>query len=184
MAAARARRFPLPTEEQSATLVPEITLTKKRGHQNGVWKVRGVLRKSTGENVAERRKGSETLQDGSAVDINEKPLPPFSTARDTGSFFKRDISGRKLRREYDNRGIPEHAEPRDRLPRRPSVWFYSVQRRPDREGSRTLYRSSGKTLRHNLEMGDCTEGEGIWEIRKYQSNTIDVQITLLLATCS
>ena len=33
MAAARPRCFTIPTEEQSATMVPEVTLAKKRGHQ-------------------------------------------------------------------------------------------------------------------------------------------------------
>lgn len=80
-----------------------------------MWKVCGVLRKSFGENIAEWRKGSETIENGGAVDFIEKSLSSFIATRDTGSLFEWHLSGGKLRWKYDNRGISFDAKSGDWL---------------------------------------------------------------------
>lgn len=97
--------------------------------------VRSLLRESVGEDTAERREGSEALENGGPLDIDEEPLPPLPAARDTGSFFKRNVPGRELRRQHNDRGVSEYVEPGDWLPGCSPVWVHVVQRRPHREGA-------------------------------------------------
>lgn len=112
--------------------------------QNGMRQVRGLLRESPGENVAERQPRGETVEDGGAVDTDEEPVPPFAAACHTGALSQRHLPGGELRRQHHDRGVLEHLESGDRLQGRSSLRLHAIQRRPDREGSRTLYRPAGE----------------------------------------
>lgn len=90
--------------------------------------VRSLLRESVGKDIAKRRKGSETFENGGPIDINEKSLSSFPAARYTDSLLEWHVSGCKLRRQHNDRGVSKYSEPGDWLPRRSSIGFHVIQR--------------------------------------------------------
>ena len=90
--------------------------------------IRSLLRESVGKDIAKRREGSEALENGGSIDINEKSLSSFPAARYTGSLLERHVSGCKLRRQHNDRRVSKYSEPGNRLPRCSSVGLHVIQR--------------------------------------------------------
>lgn len=109
-------------------------------------KVRGLLRESPGADPSKRLEGSQTLENGSALDSTEKSLSSLVAPCNSSALLERHVSGGWLWRKHDYWGIFDYPQSGDWLPRRSSVWFHVVQRWSHREGPGALYWSSSQGI--------------------------------------